>query len=567
MRKHLLVLPDGSEISSGSNGAAVASVKLTRSVNDGQQLSPGAACAAMLEATLLEVDAGRIAAGDALTLFTVDSYNNRQQVGVFLAEKPERTGSHTLKLTAYDRLTLLDRDMTGWLAGLTGWPYALHTLADMVCKNCGLTLVTREIPNGDFPVEKFTADGVTGRQIMMWIAEAACRFCRATPTGAVELAWYTPASVGVGPSTVAMAHSAYINGDLSLRAQDASSVVDGSLESVYVSVTDDENGNVVLTLSDTLQQQCCFQGGLSLEDFTTAPIQKVQLRQDETDVGVVWPKNLTGQVNTYIVTGNPLLTARSTEALQPVAQSLYEQLKDVTYTPGTLKLPAGQPIQPGNILAVTDASERTFTFYVMTSERTGQIDTLTCAGEATRDSTTAFNELSYAPLSGKVLRLRTDVEGIRAENADTAGRVTRLELDLDGIRSQVSQQEKTADGLQEKLTSIEQTANDITLEVQNIRENGTTKVTNEFGLTIDESYVKIHRSGSDMENRLDEKGMYVVRSAGTGNETTMLQADAEGVTATDVTVRNFLVLGDYARFEDYTDGTDSKRTACFWIGE
>ena len=72
MLKHLIRLPDGTEISSGSNGAAVVSLKLTRSVNQGQQLAPGAACAAMLEATLLQVDPTRIPVGSTLTLFTVD---------------------------------------------------------------------------------------------------------------------------------------------------------------------------------------------------------------------------------------------------------------------------------------------------------------------------------------------------------------------------------------------------------------------------------------------------------------------------------------------------------------
>ena len=91
-------------------------------------------------------------------------------------------------------------------------------------------------------------------------------------------------------------------------------------------------------------------------------------------------------------------------------------------------------------------------------------------------------------------------------------------------------------------------------------------MTTEFGVTIDGSAVRIARSDSNMENRLDEKGMYVVRQPGTLNETIMLRADADGVVATDVTVRNYLRLGDHARFEDYTDGADSKRTACFYIG-
>ena len=546
MLKHLIVLPDGSEIFSGGNGAAVMGVKLTRSVNEGQQLRPGSACSAMLEATLLEVEPGRITAGDALTLYTVDDSGARQQVGIFLAQQPERTGGHTLKLTAYDRLILLDRDMTGWLAGLTGWPYTLHTLAVMVCQACGLDLATQEIPNGDFPVEAFTAEGVTGRQIMMWIAEAACRFCRATPDGAAELAWYAPAAVTVGPSAVAMAEVTYADSALSLRANDAAVTDDVSVESSYVTAADDGAGNVTLTLSDTLQQQRCFQGGLTLADFTVAPIEKVRLRQDEEDVGTLWPADTAEALNTYTVTGNPLLAAGTAQTLQPVAQTLYEQLKDVTYTPGTLKLPAGQPIQPGSILEVTDQSGGTALFYVMSAERSGQQDTLTCMGEATRDSTVTANDVTYQPLSGRMLRLKTDVEG---------------------IRTQVEHQQQEGDSLRTQLSVLEQTAESISATVKEIAETGTDKLTNEFGLTIDGSCVAIHRSGSDMTNRLDENGMYVVRDAGTGIETTMLKADADGVIATDVTVRNYLVLGSHARFEDYTDGTDNKRTACFWIGE
>ena len=41
----------------------------------------------------------------------------------------------------------------------------------------------------------------------------------------------------------------------------------------------------------------------------------------------------------------------------------------------------------------------------------------------------------------------------------------------------------------------------------------------------------------------------------------MLKADASGVEATDVTVNNYLVIGDHARFENYPTG----RTACFYI--
>ena len=63
-----------------------------------------------------------------------------------------------------------------------------------------------------------------------------------------------------------------------------------------------------------------------------------------------------------------------------------------------------------------------------------------------------------------------------------------------------------------------------------------------------------------MHNSLDETGMYVKRS-----DDVMLQANANGVIATDVSVRNYLIIGCHGRFEDYSDGTDTARTACFWI--
>ena len=107
---------------------------------------------------------------------------------------------------------------------------------------------------------------------------------------------------------------------------------------------------------------------------------------------------------------------------------------------------------------------------------------------------------------------------------------------------------------------MQQTSKEISATVTSIVENGVDKVTTSFGLTIDESYVHIQRSGSEMENRLDETGMYVMR----GNEI-MLQANKDGVIGTDMTVRNYLIIGSHARFEDYTDDDGAAGTACFYI--
>lgn len=558
MVKNLIELADKTQIFSGSPGTAVMSVTLTRSVNVGTELSPGAVCAAMAEITVLDQGGIALNAGDEVTLYTVDEQGACQRLGVFIAQKPERRGA-LLKLTAYDRVIRLDRDLTGWLAALPAWPYTVSQLAQMVCGVCGVELAEGELPNGDHAVQKFTADGVTGRQLMEWIGQVCCRFCRARADGILEFAWYTPAEVAVGAAPLLRAQADWQEGVLQLRLHEPEVTRDRgtlTLNCPDVQLTADGRGGGVLTLSDALARQYYYQGGLTLQDFVTAPIEKVQLRQSQSDLGTVYP-DIAGEVNTFMLTGNPLLTALDARTLVPVAQTLYEQLKDVVYTPCTLKMPATPEVGAGSILTVTDPTGREVKVYVMELQRSAQGDTLKSTGSACRDSSGA-NHDSVAILAGKVLKLRTDVDGIRVENADSAGRLATLSLDVEGIRGQVSGQAAGISGLEEALTRVEQSAKALKVTVDRIETSGASKLKTAMGYTFDDTGLHIAREGQQMENLLDERGMRVTRSG-----QTILEANADGVVARDVKVRNYLVIGDHARFEDYETG----RTACFWLEE
>ena len=86
-------------------------------------------------------------------------------------------------------------------------------------------------------------------------------------------------------------------------------------------------------------------------------------------------------------------------------------------------------------------------------------------------------------------------------------------------------------------------------------------ITTSTGYTFDKDGLKISKSGEGIENKLDNKGMFV-----TNNGEEVLTADDKGVNAVNLTSRQYLIVGNNARFENYDDGTDSKRTACFYIG-
>jgi len=173
-------------------GAAIQSCTLTECVNSGEDLTLGSTCANSLEATLMLVDGDlNIQAGDTVTVSKQLDNNTPIQVGVFVLEKPTRATANTMKITGYDNVSKLDKDLTLWLSGLEGWPYALNEFAWMVCDACGLTFQTSNVPNGNFEICQFSRSSVTGRQIMQWLGEICCRFCHADAQGNIEFAWYT----------------------------------------------------------------------------------------------------------------------------------------------------------------------------------------------------------------------------------------------------------------------------------------------------------------------------------------------------------------------------------------
>jgi hypothetical protein len=319
------------------------------------------------------------------------------------------------------------------------------------------------------------------------------------------------------------------------------------MDSPYMTVL--SGSPVELQLDTGLLSQYAMEGGICLEESPTAPIAKVVLRQKDTDVGTAWPENVSGCA--LCITGNPLLAAKNAETLLPVAQTLYARFGHVSYTPGTVKLPGGL-FEVGQQLTVTDRAGTAHTFYIMQLQRTAACDILTCTGSAQRESVEAVENRSARSLAGRMLSLQTDVDGLQVENSDNQGKIARLELDVGGIRGQVS----SLSGQESRLTALEQTAEGLTLSVERLRTEGAARLRTAMGYTFDDNGLRISRDGQQMQNLLDNTGMYVKRG-----DQTILQANDRGVAAVDVTVGSYLVVGRHARFEDYTAG----RTACFWL--
>ena len=420
MYKNILVLDDGTEVSAGTVGQnAILSLTTTETVSSTTDLCPGAACSNKLEITIW-VEPGNdllITSGTRLIHYREDAAGVRTLSGTYWAVKPTKQTKNTYKIYAYDAVSRLDSIQSTWLRSIQEqFPMSLWAFAQLVAQRCGIEIANDTLPrSGDYQIQAFYADNLTGRQLLAWVAEASCTFLRATPGGQLEFAWYTDyAEQGIGPGIAEQQWTA-----LSLAGQ-------------LLATADGE----IWTFAQP--QATYYKGSLSYEEYETAPIDKVQLKQSDDDVGVIYPPDETG-TNALVIQGNLLLAPVSAESLQPVAQAIFEVMQGISYTPIKVEIPADFPAPaPGQIVSVTNAHGQSLTAYIMSRTVSGQRVTLESSGNARRDSTAAVNEQKYTNLSGKLLEISASVDGLKITASDLAGGMASLELTVDGLTTEVS---------------------------------------------------------------------------------------------------------------------------------
>lgn len=401
MLQPILTLPSGTELKGGSPGSAVKSLTLHTAVNAGQEFAIGSAYSDYIEAEIWADPGGslQITAGDALTYYRQDDAGNRTKVGVFYAEKPTRTKRNSYKVTAYDTMSKLDADFSGWLrANQAQFPKTIWQLVQLACQWAGVTLASSSLPiNGSYSVQAFYADDLTCRQIISWAAEAAGCYAHMNADGKLQFLTYTD------------------------KRSTAKITPDGASSTAY------------------------YADSLSYEDYTVKAIEKVQIRQSDSDVGVIYPDSTTA-TNTYAVQGNLLLTTGTEANLKTVAQNLYNVLKNVTYTPCKVAVPSSSGLACGQIVHVKDARGREFDTYLMSATISSGKASFESVGSASRESSSAVNSQSYKNLTGKMLEIKTSVDGLEVKASDLTGKYTDLKATVDGLSSEVKKDTKITGG-------------------------------------------------------------------------------------------------------------------------
>lgn len=402
MYQPILTLSSGTELKGGSPGSAMKSLTLHTAVNAGQEFTIGSAFSDYIEAEIWADPGGslQITAGDALTYYRQDDAGNRTKVGVFYAEKPTRTKRNSYKVTAYDTMSKLDADFSSWLrANQARFPKTIWQLVQLACQRAGVALASSSLPiNGSYSVQAFYADDLTCRQIISWAAEAAGCYAHMNADGKLQFLTYT-----------------------------------------------DKRSTAKITPDGASNSTAYYADSLSYEDYTVKAIEKVQIRQSDSDVGVIYPDSTTA-TNTYAVQGNLLLTTGTEANLKSVVQNLYNVLKNVTYTPCKVSVPSGSGLACGQIVHVKDARGREFDTYLMSATTSSGKASFESVGSASRESSSAVNSQSYKNLTGKMLEIKTSVDGLEVKASDLTGKYTDLKATVDGLSSEVKKDTKITGG-------------------------------------------------------------------------------------------------------------------------
>ncbi len=180
------------------------------------------------------------------------------------------------------------------------------------------------------------------------------------------------------------------------------------------------------------------------EEYSTAPIDCLKIRQQDGDVGAHSPQ--TGKwENPYIITGNFLVYGKNAAQLQEICDNIFNVIRGISYRPHATKLNGLPYIEPGDSFTL-EKKRDSIDSYVFSRTITGSqalIDTWQASGDMyLQNEVSANTEIQM--LKGRATIIEKSVEGIKVT-------VTDLEADTN--------------------SKFEQTANRITAEVANINQD------------------------------------------------------------------------------------------------
>ena len=352
--------------------------------NDADDLMLGSVCSSWIEATIHSTEGDFTAyEGDELTVYKVAPDGTETQIGVFNVTDARWISKKVYKITAYDNVIKLDRDITGWLRGLTEWPYALTEFYGMLATECGLESgYSTWSGASSFMVHEFDVkDGTTGRQLMGTICELMGDYCISRADGVLTATWYNAGYIRIHHS--------------------ASQVGSGTTLDIHR-----------------------FQNSLEYGDHDVEDVKFIQFREEQSDNAALWPDygTDTDVSNAYIITGNPIVLAHPTylttttgnNSVRGAFEKIATRFDFQRYRSFKVTIPEFLPAQVGKYVFMGDENDKIM-FYAPITSMTwkGNKMVLECGAKQNRKTADSPENMSNGDIldysDGAVSRTPQDV--------------------------------------------------------------------------------------------------------------------------------------------------------------
>ena len=364
-----LLLVDKDQISSES-------FVLEQAVCDTSDLKFGECSAARLEIVVNDVNMD--VTGKEFTL-SIEVGDYEMMLGIYkVASFVRQADVSKKKIVAYDRMLNFDVDVSAWYRGLT-FPMTLKQYRDSLCEFIGIKQNEVALPLDDMEVTRsIDPSKLSGRDAMKAICEINGCFGQIDITGRFKY-------VFLGASGLFPSEELYPADDL------FPSQLEGETLSHY------------------------NPSGTTYEDFLTYGIDKVQIRQEEGDVGASYGRG----TNAYTIQGNFLVFGKKAEDLLNIAITVHDQISGKVYRPCKIVTQALPWVEPGDgiICYTSDDVIETYCLKRTIKGIQAMMDTFEAAG--TRERKESFGiPTQIIQLEGKTAIIKKSVEAVSVRVSD-----------------------------------------------------------------------------------------------------------------------------------------------------
>lgn len=375
-------------------------LSLSESLSSGSNIIWGSCEAAKFVVTVADVDE-EIEGREFTATLSIGDY--KMAYGIYVVDSVvKQADRRKRKIMAYDRMIKFDVDVSDWYHSMYPTDDTTHTiqeLRDSLCEHIGVPQQQTVLINDEMVVGKtISPESLCGRDVLKAICEISGVFGHFDRTG--MLTYISLQDTGLYPSD-----TLYPGDDLYPQSGWAAA------------------------------EELEYYKTITYEDYLIDGIDRVQIRQEEGDIGAVVGSGSNG----YIVEGNFLAYGLGSADLTKLAWSIYDSIAGKTYRPAKIVSYAMPWIEVGDGLRAitTDTEIATFVLTRTMSGIQAMMDTVEAKGTKTQGQSFGIqNEIIQ--LKGKTAVIVRNVDEVSAMVTDLEKHTTaQLKVVSDQITAEV----------------------------------------------------------------------------------------------------------------------------------